>query len=318
MTRTSCFLWIVFCLAGGLNGDETATRDVAATVNGVSIPVAAVDQHLKQFLQDRPLAPEAVEVFRAQTLAQLVDRELILQWLAKKEQQASPADVELELQRFTQELGRRGIELDQFLEQRQLERSDLQHSMLWRLSWSRFLDRYQTDENIRRYFEDRRRQFDGTRLKVAHILLAMKEADGTRLKAKLTEARVLRQRITSGQLSFAAAARQASDAPTGENGGDIGLIERKGPMPESFTAAAFELAEGEISQPVQSPFGVHLIRCLEVLPGKKSWQDARGEVETAMKRYLFEWAAGQERRSAEIQFSAGVPHFQPGTQELAE
>jgi parvulin-like peptidyl-prolyl isomerase len=87
-------------------------------------------------------------------------------------------------------------------------------------------------------------------------------------------------------------------------------------MHESFSRAAFALKEQEVSPPVITPFGVHLIRCAEINPGQRTWQDARQALTAAVTRYLFDWAAEKERSKAEIKFTGTLPHFAPGTEEL--
>jgi parvulin-like peptidyl-prolyl isomerase len=51
---------------------------------------------------------------------------------------------------------------------------------------------------------------------------------------------------------------------------------------------------------VQTRFGVHLVQCLEIKPGKLGWQDAREPLRNAIVRYLFSWAADQQREQVEI------------------
>ena len=127
-----------------------------------------------------------------------------------------------------------------------------------------------TDDNLQKYFEQHRRDFDGTKMHVAHILLKIGGDDPQRA---VEQAKELRGRIAGKKLTFEAAAMSHSAAPTGAKGGDIGLISRHEPMPESFSAAAFTLEEGEVSEPVVTAFGVHLIRCLKIEPGQKQWQN---------------------------------------------
>ena len=89
-------------------------------------------------------------------------------------------------------------------------------------------------------------------------------------------------------------------------------------MPESFSKAAFALLDERPSEPVVTPFGVHLIRRSEIEPGKLRWQDAREELTAAVTLYLFAWAADKQRSQAKLTFTGATPHFQPGTQKLAD
>ena len=72
------------------------------------------------------------------------------------------------------------------------------------------------------------------------------------------EAIALIKEIEAGK-SFAQAAAEKSLCPSGRNGGDLGFF-GKGMMVKPFEDAAFNLEVGEISQPVQTQFGWHLIQ----------------------------------------------------------
>ncbi len=71
-------------------------------------------------------------------------------------------------------------------------------------------------------------------------------------------ARKLHQEIKGGA-DFAALAKQHSECPSKANGGDLGEFER-GAMVKEFDKVAFQLGVGELSEPVQTKFGYHLIR----------------------------------------------------------
>ena len=139
---------------------------------------------------------------------------------------------------------------------------------------------------------------------MAHILLPVATPeDADTMEAVIERAETLRQQIDSGDVTFAEAARQHSSSPTASQGGELGSIGRHHPMPEPFSKAAFDLQKGEISSPVVTPFGVHLILCQEILPGKKTWQDARGELRRAVTEYLFRWIADRQRPQAKIEIN---------------
>ncbi len=83
-------------------------------------------------------------------------------------------------------------------------------------------------------------------IKASHILVQTEE-----------DANKIYDEIKSG-LSFAQAAKEYSLCPSGYNGGDLGYFGR-GMMVKPFEDAAFDLEVGEISKPVQTQFGWHLI-----------------------------------------------------------
>jgi parvulin-like peptidyl-prolyl isomerase len=323
------FALVVMCLAATATAQhgwerqalaaDTLDSTVAARVDGEPVYVREVKRELGRVIGDRQTEPAALKLLQAQTLEQLIGRRLILRYLAAKKLGPSPADINLALERVKTELKQQNLTLEEYLQRSGLDQSELRHTLAWQAGWQRYLDRYMTDENLERWFDTHRREFDGSEIKAAHILFKVEPRDDAKAQAAALErARQVRDEIESGKLDFAAAAAQHSAAPTGRNGGDIGFIQRHQPMPEPFSRAAFALEKGDISQPVITPFGVHLIRCLDIKPGQIPWQQSRGSLKAAVTQYLFDWVAGQQRADSKIEFTGALPHFKPGTSELAE
>jgi peptidyl-prolyl cis-trans isomerase SurA len=105
---------------------------------------------------------------------------------------------------------------------------------------------------------------DGTQLAGAHILIAYAGASRakqsvTRTKAQARKlARKLAALAVKRPASFGALARKHSDGPSASRGGDLGTW-RKGQMVPSFDAAVVQLRVGQVSGPVETPFGFHVI-----------------------------------------------------------
>ena len=76
-----------------------------------------------------------------------------------------------------------------------------------------------------------------------------------------SEAKLILDQITKGA-SFSSIASQKSLCPSGKKGGDLGTFGR-GRMVREFESAAFALQKGQISQPVKTEFGWHIIKRLE-------------------------------------------------------
>ena len=92
-----------------------------------------------------------------------------------------------------------------------------------------------------------------------HILIKTNEVVSENdAKRRLTD---LRERIVNGG-DFAEFARLQSEDSTAAKGGDLDWVYKGDTVPE-FERAMDELKPGEISQPVKSPFGYHLIQVLE-------------------------------------------------------
>jgi|GEM_PF-677267 len=283
--------------------------NIAATVQGRAISLSQLDRELALVIKDHKLAPTERIALQKQVLQHAVDRFLVLHWLLTTNQGASAQDVDLVMARLQKKLDNEGLKQADFLQQQGLTLAELRDQQLWELSWQRYLDKYLTATTLEKYFEKNRRDFDGTELRVAHILFkAPSEATASDRKKLKTRAAAIRQEIVDKKLSFADAAKQHSQSPTAAAGGDIGWISRREPQPESFSAAAFALQFHDVSPPVETAFGVHLITCFDEKPGKRTWQDAADELRPAVIRYLFRWIADKERPTAKIEYTEHWPH----------
>ena len=86
-----------------------------------------------------------------------------------------------------------------------------------------------------------------TTVRASHILVKTEE-----------EAKNLKQEIEQGK-SFADVAMEVSLCPSGQDGGDLGYF-GKGRMVKEFEDAAFSMNVGQISDPIKTQFGWHLIQ----------------------------------------------------------
>ena len=141
-------------------------------------------------------------------------------------------------------------------------------------------DVHPTEDELRAFYEEQKDVYTTEeRRKVSHILVAVSpQADPAALKAAQEKINQAKQRIQNGE-DFEVVARELSDdAMSAKNGGDLGLITR-GAMEKNFDEAAFALSEGEVSAPVKTSFGFHLIKVTELEPARtKPFADVKAEV----------------------------------------
>ncbi len=296
---------------------QTAPLDrVAATVDGVAIFAGEVDHRVKQVLGNRAVDDAVRRRLQAEALEHLIKQQSILALLQRRGEACTEQDLNLAMSRLKDQLSRQEQTLEAHYREQGLCMAAVQRALRWQLSWARYLDKTITDESLQRYFTEHRAEFDGTRVRVAQILLTWPDDPAARADVE-PRARAIRDAIVAGKYSFAAAARQYSASPSARDGGALEWISRHAPMPEFFSEAAFQLAAGEISPPVTSPLGVHLIQCLEIEPGRKTWEDVRETLAAAMREHLFEWTATHLDPRPVVHYTGARPHFQPGTRNLA-
>lgn len=115
-----------------------------------------------------------------------------------------------------------------------------------------------------------------------HILLQI--TDERSAEEAVTELKALRARIEAGE-SFSDLAREYSEDPGSKAaGGDLGPVS-KGLFAPEFEQALWALEVGELSDPVQTDFGVHLIQLKEIIPTEfPPLEEMRAEIETGLRR----------------------------------
>jgi peptidyl-prolyl cis-trans isomerase D len=138
-----------------------------------------------------------------------------------------------------------------------------------------------TDEEITAYYErvkdDRFAQPEEVHAR--HILVAVKPGADDAAKA---EARKKAEELLAkakGGADFAMLAKESSDDPgSKESGGDLGFFPRGRMVPE-FDAVAFSLAPGQVSEIVETPFGLHIVKVEEKRDGgSKPLDEVRDEI----------------------------------------
>lgn len=134
-----------------------------------------------------------------------------------------------------------------------------------------------TDEELQTYFEENKDSFgEAEQVKASHILVA-DEATANEIKQKLADG-----------ADFAELAKEYStDEGTKENGGELGFF-AKGTMVTEFDDVAFTLPVNEISDPVKTDYGYHIIKVEEKKEAKEAnFDDSKAEIkETLIEQKL--------------------------------
>ena len=140
-----------------------------------------------------------------------------------------------------------------------------------------------TEEKIKTFYEEQKSQYSTPeRRKVAHILFEINDKQDE--KIALEKATKVKADLASGQ-DFSILAKELSDDKvTGKDGGDLGLFSA-GVMEKNFDNAAITLKQGEVSEPVKSQFGYHLIKVTELTPEQiKPLESVKTEVINAYQK----------------------------------
>jgi len=125
---------------------------------------------------------------------------------------------------------------------------------------------------IKKYYEEHRKQFEVKESRQAsHILITADPAGGADAKQKArARAQEIYDQVKQKPEGFADLARKYSQDPgSAGKGGDLGYFTH-GSMVKGFDDAVFKMKPGEISPPVESEYGYHIIKLTGVRPGRAS------------------------------------------------
>lgn len=269
---------------GGLQGGGPAQAAPVARVDNVEIPwsefqsaVASHVNYLQAFGQN--VRGMGVERVRYQTLQALIGRALLVAEAKRRKIPVSNQEVDAAIgeirDRFPDEVAFRRALQQNGLTERTL-REEVQHDLLLQgLQRQVLRDVPVSEEEIARAYEQ---------VRARHILIRPQgEGEAGWEKAK-AEAEKLADRLKKGA-DFAALAREHSKDPgSAQQGGDLGFI-RRGMMVGPFEEAAFSLKPGEVSAPVRTEFGYHIIQVTERREARgEEFERAKEEIRTALQQ----------------------------------
>ncbi|AVA26340.1 MULTISPECIES: peptidylprolyl isomerase [unclassified Rhizobium] len=150
------------------------------------------------------------------------------------------------------------------------------------------------DEMLVRFYENNRKRFVTPPLYEAdHILIAARREDGAAFGEARERVASLAAVLAEQPERFAALARDCSDCSSREVGGSLGQISPGETTPE-FEAALAGLTPGEISAPVETRYGVHLIRLVRRIEGRRlPFEAVRDRIARYLEEHVLRQATAQ-------------------------
>jgi len=140
-----------------------------------------------------------------------------------------------------------------------------------------------SDDTIAAYYESHPEDFQAEkRVNARHILFKVDQgADASVNDSQKAEAKRIYEMAKAGK-DFAELARQYSEGPTKDKGGDLGWFTRTR-MVKPFADKAFSMAAGEIGEPIRTDFGWHVIKVEQIEEATtRSLEEATNEILTKL------------------------------------
>ena len=281
--------WIVVALAAAAfpaTRIAAASERIAAIVNKEVILESDVDEQLRVAVANLHVDPSdsvSVAKLRKDVLRQLVDEQVILAEAQRQnitipkselDQAVKQAIANVRARLGSDANFQRALAEEHTTEEalrRKYEPDVKKQLLVMRLVGKEVQQRTTvTDAEAKAYFAAHRDSLGkrSEQLKLSAIVIGF-EPDSIQVKRLHTRADSLRNLIVVKKVPFEDVARKFSDDPSGTRGGDLGTFPR-GEMVGEFEEVAFALKPNEISQPVRSRYGWHLIQVLEHFPKSDS------------------------------------------------
>jgi peptidyl-prolyl cis-trans isomerase C len=260
-----------------------------AIVNGKEVPASEFNEAAERLGAMGPGIPaSALDTFKEQLVQRLIDDALVKQAVADDVSSVTAKDVEEEFARFMENF-QNPEDVKVFYERTGMDEATLKKEMKTSIAVKRLLqEKYDgkvSDDAIKDYYEKNKARFEkNDEVKASHILLKLaKDAKPEQEEEVKKKAEQLAKEAKGGA-DFAKLASEHSEGPTKSKGGDLGFFDRKRMVP-AFADAAFKLKPGEVSDPVKTQFGYHVIKVMEKRDARTvPLDEAREEIEKTLER----------------------------------
>lgn len=325
--KISCLLTIaitVVCMMavssafGGTKKNQSEEK--VAVVNGVPIEKGEFDGEVFLIQKTvlglgRPLSCEQVASIRKEVLESMIRRELLGQAARKSgikpDENAVNKEINLLRQQFPDEteykneLSRRGVN-EEVLHDRMIR-----NNLVQRYVDKEFADKAKvTDKELQDYYQKNIDLFKQPfQMRVSHIFIQSDpKGSDSRKKELRGKAEKILNNLKDDQ-DFAALAREYSDGPTKNSGGDLGYL-RKGQLEKQFESKVMALKKGEITDIIETGYGFHIFKVTDIKPETiLAYESVKEKVKKFLVDEKIKQAADLYARKLREKAGAGIEIF---------
>jgi len=281
--RRICFALLLLLSAVPVWAERATIDRIVAVIEDEAIFESDVDQAVRQYLFQKgrtSVTPEERQELFRDALDNLINDKLVIAQAGKLGIDVPFAEVETAVNKaldenrkvigsdeaFQAQLAQEGLSVDEL---KKLYRTQIRNRMLVERVLQKDMARNRnaaTDEELMAFYEQNKARMP-QRPEVVHlqtIFIGFETASSTASEAR-KKVDALRSRIITGE-DFAEVAKAESDDPSAPLGGDLGFLRPQDLREPTFAAAAAALKVGELSEPVLTVYGYHLIEVMEQRP----------------------------------------------------
>jgi parvulin-like peptidyl-prolyl isomerase len=291
-------IFLIFAVVAGAGisiAAERVVNKVIARVNEDVILLSDYNERIEPILKEYekvltgPDKEKQIKKIKEEVLDQMIDERLLLQKAADEGVKITDAEVDQGIEeirsRFKSE-----VEFQNEISRQGLTGEELRKNVKDQLKVIKLINQKvqaritpPTDEEVKKYYDSHENEMvTPEQVRARHILIKTTEKR-TQEQAK-KKAYEVYEKVKKEPSKFSTFAEKYSEGPSAKIGGDLGYF-AKGEMVAEFEEVAFTMKVGEISKPVKTRFGYHIIK---LVARKSSEKKTFSEVKDRLKNLLYQ------------------------------
>jgi peptidyl-prolyl cis-trans isomerase C len=259
---------------------------------------------LRNYLGNYQIPAGSDEQIYQDAMQSLANSHLINQFLIRQRVPVPEEKVTSAIENMKKQLAQDGNDLASEIRRTGMSMDAVRKQFANRIRWVEYMNSRATDAELKKFAVAHKDLLGGTQVKVSHIYLKLEPKASAEEKEKVRQKLVgIKKDIETNKMTFAEAANKYSEDPANSEGagGDIGYMTLNSGFIEEFTTAAFAMKKGAISDPVETPYGLHLIQVTDRKEGTPvDFEQNKPLVKQLYSMDLQKTVLASERKKAKI------------------
>jgi peptidyl-prolyl cis-trans isomerase C len=280
----------------GTGGIPEATGPIA-TVDGEEIPASEFNTEIQRIAKSGQFPQHLLPQFTDQIVERIVDKHLIDAKLDEANIDVSDKDVEARMEQLRKEYaamneasgGQPDASLEDYIGQMGISAEDFEKSVAESLEIERLLEKrgmeMPGEKEAKEFYQENTEKFRRpAQVRARHILIKVpSDAADKKWEEAFAKIEKIRKTAVAKDTDFAKLAEKKSEGPSATKGGDLGYF-GKGQMVPEFEKTVFAMDPGEVSEPVKTQFGWHIIKLVDKREeGPVPFEELEGQLTAQLK-----------------------------------